>query len=296
MCDQDSFADMIEAVRRRETVSRRQFGALAAGSGLAIALPRAANALDVVESEVTIKTPDGTADCYFVHPSRGRHPGVLMWPDAGGLRPVFRQMGKRLAESGYAVLVPNPFYRTRKASDPAPAPTANGVISDAARDAMMAVMRTLNATTHVTDAKAFIPWLDAQPAVNTRRKLASTGYCMGGPMVMRTAATFPDRVGAGATFHGGGLVSEAPDSPHTLIPRMKAQYLIAIAANDDAREPKAKDTLKSAFAAANLPAEIEVYVNTQHGWCPPDAAVYDASQAERAWGHMLDLFRRAGVV
>jgi carboxymethylenebutenolidase len=292
MCDEHSLNDMIEAVRRRE-LSRRSFGALAMGAGLMAVLPRDANAVDVVESEVTITTPDGVADCYFVHPRSGAHAGVLMWPDAGGLRPAFRQMGKRLAESGYSVLVPNPFYRTRKASDPAPTPSASGVMSEADRTAMMATMRSLNATTHVTDAKAFIPWLDAQASVDKRRKMGTMGYCMGGPITMRTAATFPERVGAGASFHGGGLATANADSPHLLIPQMKASYLIAIAANDDEKEPTVKDTLRKAFAEAKLPAEIEVYAGTKHGWCPPDGAVYDEAQAEKAWARTLEMFKKA---
>lgn len=297
MCDEHSLEDMIDAVRRAEDrgVSRRRFGALAVGAGMVMALPRVAGAVTVTESEINITTPDGVCDAYFAHPASGASAAVLVWPDAGGLRPAFKQMGKRLAESGYAVLVPNPFYRTRKASTAAPAPSASGVMDEAARAAMMATMRTLNPTTHVTDAKAFVTWLDAQPAVNKQRKMGTSGYCMGGPIVMRTAATFPDRIGAGASFHGGGLANDTPDSPHLLIPKMKAQYLIAIAANDDEREPKAKDTLKTAFAAAKLPAEIEVYAGTKHGWCPPDAAVYDEAQAEKAWARMLALFKKALV-
>lgn len=295
MCDEHSLEDMIDSVRRAEGISRRRFGALAVGAGMVMALPRVAGAVTVTESEVEIKTPDGVCDAYFVHPSSGASAAVLVWPDAGGLRPAFKQMGKRLAESGYAVLVPNPFYRTRKANAPAPAPTANGVQDEAARTAMMATMRSLNPTTHVTDAKAFVTWLDTQASVDKKKKMGTTGYCMGGPIVMRTAATFPDRIGAAGTFHGGGLANDTADSPHLLIPKMKAQYLIAIAANDDERDPKAKDTLKAAFAAAKLPAEIEVYAGTKHGWCPPDGAVYDEAQAEKAWGRMLDLFKKTLV-
>lgn len=291
MCDQDSLNDMIDYLRNKSDVSRRRFGALTLGASLSIMLPRAADALDVTESDVEIKTPDGVADCYFVHPSKGAYAAVLVWPDAGGLRPAFKQMGRRLAEAGYAVLVPNPFYRTRKASEPAPAPNANGVTDEAARTAMMATMRSLNATTHVTDAKAFVPWLDTQASVDKKKKMGTTGYCMGGPIVMRTAATFPDRIGAAGTFHGGGLVSDNADSPHLLIPKMKARFLIAIAANDDERQPEAKDVLRKSFADAKLPAEIEVYAGTKHGWCPPDGAVYDEAQAEKAWARMLALFK-----
>jgi carboxymethylenebutenolidase len=224
------------------------------------------------ESEVTIKTADGTADAYFVHPASGRHPGVLVWPDIFGLRPAFRGMGKRLAESGYAVLVVNQFYRTKK---PPIAPEGASFQDPATRSALMALAGTLSTETTITDAKAFIEYLDSQSAVDKKRKMGTTGYCMGGPMTMRTAATRPDRIGAGASFHGGGLVTDKPDSPHLLVPKMKAHYLFAIAENDDQKQPEAKDALREAFAKAKLPAEIEVYAGTLHGWCPPDSQVYN---------------------
>ena len=293
MCDEHSLADMIESVRRAEGLSRRRFGALAAGTGMAMALPRVAGAVEVAESDVEIRTPDGVADCHFVHPAKGAAAAVLVWPDAGGLRPAFKQMGRRLAESGYSVLTPNPFYRTRRAGEPAPAPTAAGVQTQAGRNAIAGAAQALTPATHVVDATAFVNWLDTQPAVNRRRRIGTTGYCMGGPIVMRTAATFPNRVGAAATFHGGNLATDAPESPHLLVPRMKARFLIAIAANDDERDPKAKDTLRKAFADAKLPAEIEVYTGTMHGWCPPGGAVYNEAQAERAWSRMLELFKKA---
>jgi carboxymethylenebutenolidase len=292
MCDEPAFADMLDELRRKDDVTRRRFGALALGTGLAWSLPRAANAVDVVDADVDIKTADGTADAYYVHPATGRHPAVLVWPDAMGLRPAFRQMGKRLAEAGYSVLVPNPFYRTRRGRI---LPEGASMQDEATRTAMMAVMGSLNAKTHVTDAQAFVPWLDAQANVDTRRKMGTTGYCMGGPITMRTAAAFPDRIGAGGSFHGGGLVSDQPDSPHLLVPKLKARYLFAIAENDDMRDPKAKDVLREAFAAAKLPAEIEVYAGAQHGWCAPDGAVYNEAQAEKAWARMLVLFKQALV-
>jgi carboxymethylenebutenolidase len=290
MCDDVAFDDMVEYGLRNGGLSRRELGALALGAGIALALPRAANALDTAESEVEIETPDGKADAYFVHPASGRHPAVLVWPDIFGLRPAFRQMGKRLAESGYAVLVVNPFYRTRKAPT---APEKPDFDDPATRKALMDLRSTLSAATAKTDAEAFIPWLDGQPAVDTKRKAGTTGYCMGGPLVFRTAAAKPDRIGAAATFHGGGLATDQPDSPHRLIPQMKAHFLVAIAENDDQKEPGAKDVLRESFSRAGLPAEIEVYAGTLHGWCPPDAAVYNAAQAERAWQRMLALFKEA---
>ncbi len=218
-------------------------------------------------------------------PQRVAHPAVLVWPDIFGLRRAFRQMGKRLAESGYSVLVVNPFYRTKKA--PTAAEGANTPIQD-----VIPLARTLTAKTQVTDAKAFVAWLDSQPHVDKNKKVGTIGYCMGGPIVMRTAAAVPNRVGAACTFHGGGLVTKDSDSPHLLIPKMKAQFLIAIAENDDNRDPDSKTVLKSAFAQANLPAEIEVYP-AGHGWCPPDTRVYNRDQAEKAWTRMLALFKQA---
>ena len=289
MCDLDTVQDTNELMHKQK-LSRRQFGALSAGAGAAMVLPRAANAQDVTEQDVAITTPDGVADCYFVHPASGSHAAVLVWPDILGLRPAFRMMGKRLAEAGYSVLVVNPFYRNAKS--PVVAEGAS-FQDEAVRNTVMPLAQSLNAETHVIDAKAFIGWLDQQAAVDKNRKIGTTGYCMGGPMVMRTAASVPERVGAGATFHGGGLATDAENSPHLLIPTMKASFLIAIAENDDASDPKAKDTLRDAFAAAGLAAEIEVYAGTLHGWCPPDSAAYHEEQAERAWSRLLALFSTA---
>jgi carboxymethylenebutenolidase len=284
MCEHD---DLDEFALRSNELTRRQFGAMTLGAGLAAALPRLANAAETTGADVEIKTPDGTADAYFVHPAKGKHPGVLIWPDIFGLRPAFKQMATRLAESGYSVLVINPFYRTQKAPTAPEHPDFN---DPPTRQALMTLAGTLSATTAVTDAKAFVAYLDAQSSVDKKRKIGTTGYCMGGPFVLRTAATIPDRVGAGATFHGGGLVTDKPESPHLLIPQMKAHFLIAIAENDDQRQPEAKTVLHDSFAKAKLPAEIEVYAGTMHGWCPPDAAVYNHDQAEKAWGRMLALF------
>jgi carboxymethylenebutenolidase len=292
MCDDHSIDDMIEFTRRSGELTRRRFGALSLGAGLTMMLPAVVGAVTVTESDVEIKTPDGTADSYFVHPSSGVHPGIVMWTDIMGLRPAFKMMGKRLAESGYSVLVPNPFYRSKKA----PVVPAGATMQDEeTRKTLMGLMGSLTAATNVVDAKAFVGFLDSQPSVDKKRKLGTLGYCMGGPLVMRTAATFPDRIGAAATFHGAGLVTDKPDSPHLLVPKMKASYLIAIAESDDKREPNAKDALREAFAAAKLPAEIEVYAGTMHGWCPPDSGVYNEAEAEKAWNRGLALFKKALV-
>ena len=288
MCDNDSFDDMIEYELRTKGMSRREFGALTLGAGVASMLPAVAGAVETKGTDVEIKTPDGACDAYFVHPAQGAAPGVLVWPDIFGLRPAFKQMGQRLAESGYAVLTINPFYRTKKA------PTApdNPDFNDAdTRKLLMGLAGSLTPETTNTDAKAFVTWLDAQPAVDKKKKVGTTGYCMGGPFVMRTAAAFPNRVGAGATFHGGGLVTDKPDSPHLLVPKMKAHFLFAIAQNDDEKQPDQKTALKEAFAKAKLPTpEVEVYP-AMHGWCPPDSRVYDQAQAEKAWSRMLALFK-----
>jgi carboxymethylenebutenolidase len=290
MCDRDHYDDDLKEYLARGAVTRREFGALSLGAGMSFLLPRSAEAQTVTETDVKIKTPDGVADSYFVHPAKGAHAGVLIWPDILGLRPAFRQMGKRLAESGYAVLVVNPFYRQKAA----PVVPAGATFADPeVRKQVMPMAQALSATTNVTDAKAFIAWLDTQPAVNKKRKLGTMGYCMGGPITMRAAAAVPERVGAGVSFHGGGLVTKNPDSPHLLVSAMKAEYLFAIAENDDQRDPEAKSVLKETFAKAKLPAEIEVYAGAAHGWCPPDSAVYNEAQAEKAWSRMLALFSKA---
>jgi carboxymethylenebutenolidase len=249
-------------------------------------LPQVVDAVAVTESEVTVMTPDGMADCYFVHPASGTAPGVLVWPDIFGLRPAFRTMGKRLAESGYSVLVVNPFYRTKKA------PTAEQGAATPI-PSLLPLAQGLTETTQMTDAKAFIAWLDRQASVAKNRKIGTQGYCMGGPIAFRTAAAVPDRVGAIASFHGGGLVTNMPNSPHLQASKTKAQLLIAIAANDDMRSPDEKNVLKETFAKSNQPAEIEVYTGAAHGWCPPDSGVYNEPQAEKAWSRLLALYGKA---
>jgi carboxymethylenebutenolidase len=284
MCEQD---DLSEFARRGE-LSRRQFGAMALGAGLMAMLPKSAGAVETKGAEVEVKTPDGVADAYLVHPLEGKSPAVLMWPDIFGLRPAFRGMATRLSESGYTVLVVNPFYRTRKAPT---APEHADFNDPATRDALMALKNSLTPATAATDAKAFVTYLDAQAAVDTKRKIGTMGYCMSGPLVLRTAAARADRIGAGATFHGGGLVTKDADSPHLLIPQSKARYLIAIAANDDESDPSAKTVLRETFDRAHLSAEVEVYAGTKHGWCPTDSPVYDREQAEKAWARLLVLLK-----
>lgn len=290
MCDRDLLDDVMAYRLQSGELSRRRFGALSLGVGLASFLPAVAASADVRESDVDIKTPDGIADAYFVHPSKGAHPGVLMWPDLYGLRPAFRQMGRRLAESGFSVLVVNPFYRSQRAPT---APEHADFEDPATRSALMALLGTITPDRVVTDSRAFVAWLDSQPSVDRKRRMGVMGYCMSGPATLRAAAALPDRVGAGASFHGGGLVTDKPDSPYLLVPKIRARFLIAIAESDDERQPEAKTVLREAFAKAKIAAEIEVYPGTIHGWCPIDAKVYNKEQAERAWSRMLALFGSA---
>ena len=281
MCDELTAADNAEHLA--EMMTRRGFGMATAALGVAALLPSSARAAEVRGHDVSITTPDGTCDAYFVAPARGKHPGVIVWPDIFGLRPAFRQMADRLAQSGYAVLTVNQFYRSTKSPFVAP-----GQGYDAAFQARVEPWRAaLSPEAAMRDGKAFVAFLDAQPQVDRKRAIGSTGYCMGGPLVMLTAAGSPGRVHAGATFHGGGL---AADTLLARIPAMKASWLIAIAENDDARAPADKDKLRTAFDKSNQPAEIEVYKGTMHGWCPPDSPVYNPVEAEHAWTRLLALF------
>jgi carboxymethylenebutenolidase len=283
MCDKDHFAESVKEYEARGLITRRQFGVLL-GAGVVMMLPEVPNAQKVTERDVEIKTPDGTADSYFVYPASGPAAAVLIWPDIFGLRPAMRTMGRRLAEAGYAVLVPNPFYRAGK-------PNATGATPI---KEMMNFRKGMSQATDLSDAKAFIAWLDAQPQVNRNRKIGTQGYCMGGPMTFHTASAVPDRVGAVASFHGGGLVGKEgdPNSPHLLAAATKASFLIAIAENDDKRAPMEKDVLKEAFSKAKLAAEIEVYP-AAHGWCPPDSQVYNEPAAEKAWARLIALYKTA---
>jgi carboxymethylenebutenolidase len=283
---------------RSGDITRRDFTTLLVGAGLAATVPSAAAAdLEITETDVEIKTPDGTCDAAFIYPKSGSHPGVLIWPDAFGLRPSMRAMGRRIAAEGYSVVVPNPFYRISKA----PFTDASNFNFQNPDD--MAKLRPLMASVNAPgnaekDAAAYVAFLDAQKQVKAKKKIGTQGYCMGGALVVRTAAALPDRIGAGASFHGGGLVTDKLDSPHLLAPKIKARMYFGIAANDDSRQPDAKDKLKDAFAAAKVPAEIEVYP-AQHGWCVPDMPVrdgvpiYNKPEAERAWAKLVALYKAA---
>ena len=287
MCDYDTQKDADAYLEEHPDMSRRDFTKLATGASMAMMLPAVANAQSISERDVEIRTPDGVADCHFAYPSNGSHAAVLVWPDILALRPAFREMGRRLAREGYAVLTVNPFYRDAR-SPVVPLGASFG--QPEIRELVLPMARNLNAETHFTDARTFTAWLDEQDEVDTSKGIGTTGYCMGGPMVMRTVAAVPERFAAGATFHGGGLATGNPDSPHLLIPETRAAMLHCVADNDDQNNPEAKVTLREAYAAAGIDAEIDVYSGALHGWCAIDSQVYHQEQAERAWSRLLNLF------
>jgi carboxymethylenebutenolidase len=295
MCDEHTEKDNAEYLRKNPGLNRRDFSKLTTIAAFSAVLPLSACAQSVeengvIESEVDVTMADGVSDCYFVHPASGKHPGILMWPDIKGLRPAFKAMGKRLAEAGYSVLVVNPFYRDAKH------PVAGDVpdFSDPdTRNLLRGMARKLTHVASMQDARDYIDFIDAQASTDTSRKLGTCGYCMGGPLIMRTAGAVPERVGAAASFHGGGLVTDKDDSPHLLIPTSPAHVLHAVAENDDEKNPTQKTVLAEAYKAAGIPAEIEVYEGTKHGWCPPDSTVYNEAQAEKAWARMLALYETA---
>ena len=271
-------------------MTRRAFGVAGGATALWAATVSEASAAGtaLVESMVAIPTADGMADAFFVHPARGAHPAVVMWPDIGGLREAYKVQARRLAQAGFAVLAVNQYYRS------APAPVLNSFAEwrtpegQAKLKPMIAAITPARTT---ADAAAFVTWLDGRPAVSKQRRLGSVGYCMGGPFAVRTAVAAPARVGAAASMHGGNLVNDTPESPHRLLGQTRAAFLFAIGRNDDALAPGNKQALKQAAAAAHRPAEVEVYA-ADHGWTTIDAPMYDKPEAERAWARMLALFAK----
>jgi carboxymethylenebutenolidase len=288
MCDEHTEHSNEEFFGKAGDLSRRGFSVISMAA-LAACATSPEGAVTVAERDVTVTTPDGVIDAHYAAPTSGRHPAVLVWPDIMGLRPAFRVMGKRLAESGYAVLTVNPFYRSQAGEVIA---AGESFSQPEVRSRLIPLMQAATSNPENTrkDATAAIAWLDQQKEVDTAKGVGTTGYCMGGPLVMRTMAFVPDRVRAGGSFHGGGLATAAPTSPHLMVPQMKAKaVLIAVAQNDDAQDPTVKDKVKAAFDAQNIPAEVEVYP-AQHGWCPPDSQVFDQVQADRAWERLLATF------
>jgi carboxymethylenebutenolidase len=285
MCD-----DLIhQGLIHDPTVSRRAFG-LGAAATIVLSSSVAAAQVKVVQKDVDVPMASGVADSALFYPEgRGSWPAVLVWTYILGLRPVFREMGRRLAAEGYVVLVPNPFYRNAKA------PVVDGSFDFSKpedRAKVMPMAAALTADANISDAKSYVAFLDAQPQTDRKKKMGVRGYCMGGPLTFRTAAAASERVGAAATFHGGGLVTDKPDSPHLLIPKMKAEVVCAVADNDDKRDPAAKDKLKEAFAAAHLKAKVDVYEGCNHGWTVRGSQVYNEVGAERAWAELIALYKR----
>lgn len=281
MCDDDIHVGLVQD----PNVSRRTFGMMTvAAAGIA----SNAYAADVTEKDVEVKTADGVCDAVLYHPTgKGSWPAVLIWPDILGLRPVFREMGKRLAAQGHVVLVPNPFYRSKRA------PVVDGAFDFTKPEDRAKVFALRGAMTNDgidRDAVAFVAFLDAQPQTSKKKKVGVQGYCMGGPLSFRTAAAVPGRIAAVGSFHGGGLTTKNPDSPHLLIPKTNAGYLVAVAQNDDKQQPDSKDILKAAFAEARKTATVEVYP-AAHGWCVKGSAVYDETAAEKAWAELTKLYK-----
>jgi len=295
MCTQEQLAEFGKA---SAAVNRRQFAALGASVGLGGALAACApvegvgtsGGSGVSQRNVSFAAPGGTMDGVFLHPASGTHPGVILWPDIAGVRPAKIEMARRLASEGYAVLVANPYYRSVAGQPFADFEEWRG------QGGMEKVRPWMAANTPgaiAETAAAVVAWLDRQDAVDTARGIGTQGYCMTGSWTIRTAAAVPARVKAAASFHGGQLVQDGePTSPHNLFDETQAQFLIAIAQNDDAQNPTHKDELREAARTAGRPAEIEVYA-ADHGWTVLDSPVYDRAEAERAWGNMLELYSTA---
>ena len=289
MCDENTVQDAEDA-DGANALTRRDFNTLAASAAVTFSLPPVANAMAVSSSDVRIETPDGICDAFFVHPSEGKHPAILIWPDILALRASFRAMSTRLAESGYAVLCINPYYRDALA----PVVETGESCQDAStQKKVLPMYRNLSSETHRIDARAFVDWLDVQSQTDTTRPIGTMGYCMGGPMVMRAAAERSDRIGAGCAYHPVSLATEDSNSPHLLIPQMKGQFLIALAENDDERHPDDKSVLRETFTAQGLTAEVSVFKGAMHGWCVLDSRVYNKPSAELAWAKTLALFDAA---
>lgn len=291
MCDELTERDAKKFLLKNGQLNRRDFSKLGAVAILAALFPKVAFADSLIESTVDVSTPDGMSDCYFVHPAQGKHPGVILWPDIKGLRPVYTAIAKRLASNGYSVLVVNPYYREAKA--PVVGPNASFDNPETMKF-LRGMAWKLTQAGNISDAKAYINFLDEHLSVDTNRKIGTFGYCWGGELVVLTAAAVPNRIGAVASFHGSrSMVSDGPDSPHLLIPKLSAHAFHAVAENDDQRSPETKNILRAAYKAAGVPAEIEVYEGTLHGWCTPDFHGYHEKQAEKAWSRLLHLFKGA---
>ncbi len=288
MCD-DATATAEEQALARKGLSRREFAALGASAALAGCAGGAMDGDDnseIREGIVEITTADGVADAFFVRPAKGAHPGIVMWPDIAGLRDAFKIMARKLAADGFAVLVVNQYYR----GGPAPVMQSFSEFrTPEGQEKIKPLREALTAEAITRDAKAYVAFLDGDPAVDKKRRIGSNGYCMGGPFTVRTAAAAPNRVGAAVSLHGAGLVTEAPDSPHRLLAGTKASYMVAVARNDDAKDPASKETFRKAAESAGRPVDVEVYA-ADHGWTVPDSPAWDPTEADRAWLKMVALF------
>jgi len=287
MCDDTTFENFRKLTGR---LTRREFAQWSAGTGAALMLPRAVDAVEVTSVDIDVETDDGVADCHFAHPRAGTHPGIVVWPDARGIRPTYRQIAERLAESGYAVLVVNPYYRGHRGPV---LPDGTDPRQGNTMEILRPLLAGLSPETEATDVRAAIRFLDSHPAVAGDRPMGTLGFCLGGPATFRTAALFPERVSAGASFHGVRLVTDEPTSPHRLIASMRAQFAVAIAEDDNTNDPDAARVLRESFDAAGLFADIEVYEGALHSWTTPDSPVHNPEQAERAWRRMLTVFSGA---
>ncbi|MFM5947741.1 MAG: dienelactone hydrolase family protein [Novosphingobium sp.] len=289
MCDELTAIEEEQALAAKG-FSRREFAAIGAAGVLAACTGGESQAKGraLKEAMVAVPTPDGSADAFFVHPAKGKYPAVILWPDVAGLRDAYKEMARRLAADGFAVLAVNHYYRAAKA------PLLNSISewrSPAGQEKLKPAIATLSTENTVRDAAAFVAWLDKQGSVNKRKGIGTQGYCQTGSFAIRSAAALPGRIKAAASFHGGGLVTDKPDSPHLLFAKSQAAFLIAIARNDDARAPTDKDALRSAAKESGKSVEVEVY-NADHGWCTLDAPVYDKAEADRAWARLLELYKK----
>lgn len=294
MCDETSEREL-DAYLEKKALTRRHFAAaasaaIAAGGFSTVACaPSKFRREDLTETAVSVPTPDGGADAVFIHPAKGAHAAVIIWPDIHGVRPAFFDMARRLAGDGYSVLAVNPYYRTMKGRLFVDGKT---IRDPGGRELVAPHYSPLSPQTVVTDSEALTEWLDQQSAVDTSRGIGAVGFCMTGSWTLRAAAAVPSRIKAPSSFHGGGLVTDAADSPHLLADKITGGVLIAIAENDHERQPEAMDALIAAFEAADVPAEIEVYNDAMHGWVPTDSRAHHPAQSERAWGRMLALFEQ----
>jgi carboxymethylenebutenolidase len=291
MCDESKLADWA-----KQTISRRQFGALTGAAALAAcasgesATNAQVPAAGLKERGVNFPTADGTMDGFFVQPESGNHPAVILWPDIASIREAKRSIARKLAAAGYAVLVVNPYYRDVTGEQFA---DFAAFIADGGFQKVGPWRGKLNPQAIMRDTAAIVDWLDRQEGVDQAKGIGTQGYCMGGPFTVWAAAAVPSRVKAAASFHGGGLVrKDNPMSPHALLGKVDAALLIAVAQDDDAKAPADKTTFADAAKAADVAATVTVYPGN-HGWMVPDSPAYDATAAARGEADLKALYAAA---